>query len=135
MKSIILENKKFALTVGEDAIAQSLIYKETGEEMLSLGENISLFSLTQLRPFNNEVKLAYMNKRTTFSANRIELDGNTITVSFEIIPCKAVINVDVKDEYITFTLSDFVFAYRAYGQNAMDKPPVCEFKLLQIPVK
>ena len=36
MKNIVLENKKFALTIGENAVAESLIYKETGEEMLSL---------------------------------------------------------------------------------------------------
>ena len=38
MKSIVLENKKFALTIGEDAIAKSLIYKATGEEMLETEE-------------------------------------------------------------------------------------------------
>ena len=135
MNTIVFENKKFRLTVGEDAIATSLVYKKSGEELLAQGEGIALFSLTQPRPFNNEVKLAYMNKRTTFEANKIERNGNELTVSFEIIPCKALIKVDVKDEYITFTLSDFVFADRAYGQLAMDKPPVCEFKLLQIPVK
>ena len=135
MKSFIFENKRFCLTVSENAVAESLIYKETGEEMLSLGENISLFSLTQLRPFNNEVKLAYMNKRTTFSANRIELDGNTITVSFEIIPCKAKVTFDVKDNYITFTLSDLIYPENAYGNLCMDLPPVEEFRILQLPIK
>ena len=81
MKNIVLENKNFSLTIGEDAIAKSLIYKATGEEMLECGEDISLFSLTQLRPFNNEVKLAYMNKRTTFEANRIRVEDNKIITS------------------------------------------------------
>jgi len=135
MKNIVLENKKFALTIGENAVAESLIYKETGEEMLSLGENISLFSLTQLRPFNNEVKLAYMNKRTTFEANKIELDGNTMTVSFEIIPCKAKIVFDIKDDYISFTLSDLIYPENAYGHLCMDLPPVEEFRILQLPIK
>ena len=135
MKNIVIENKKFALTIGEDAIAKSLIYKETGEEMLALGENVSLFSLTQLRPFNNEVKLAYMNKRTTFEANKIELDGNKMTVSFEIIPAKAVVSFDVKDDYITFTLTDFLYSENAYGHLAMDLPPVEEFRILKLPIK
>ena len=135
MNNIVLENKKFALTIGEDAQAKSLIYKETGEELLFAGEEISLFSLTQLRPFNNEVKLAYMNKRTTFEANKIELNGNDMTVSFEIIPCKAIVSFDIKDEYISFTLKDFVFSEKAYGHLCMDRPPVSEFRILQLPIK
>ena len=115
MKNFVLENKKFALTISEDAKATSLIYKKTGEELLATGEDISIFSLTQLRPFNNEVKLAYMNKRTAYEACGIELDGNKMTVSFEIIPCKAIISFDVKDDYISFTLEDFTFAPRSYG--------------------
>ena len=135
MKNIILENKKFSLTVGEDAQAKSLIYKESGEELLYPGEEIALFSLTQLRPFNNEVKLAYMNKRTTFEANKIELSGNEMTVSFEIIPCKAIVSFDIKEDYISFTLSDFIFSDEAYGGLCMDMPPVEEFRLLQLPIK
>ena len=135
MKSYVFENKNFRLTVGENAITESLIYKETGEELLMQGEEISIFSLTQLRPFNNEVKLAYMNKRTTFEACGIELDGNKMTVTFEIIPCKAIISFDIKDDYIAFTLEDFTFANRAYGNLCMDRPPVSEVRLLQLPIK
>ena len=51
-KSIILENEAFALTIGEDCIAKSLICKSTGEECLMQGKNISVFSVTQPRPFN-----------------------------------------------------------------------------------
>ena len=62
MKTYRFENEKFVLIADENAIAQSLVYKESGEELLMQGENIALFSVTQLRPFNNEVKLAFMNK-------------------------------------------------------------------------
>ena len=61
--TIILENKSFRLTVGEDAIVRSLIVRETNTECLQQGEEIALFSVTQERPFNNEVKLAHPNKR------------------------------------------------------------------------
>ena len=135
MQSFVFENKKFRLTVSENAIAESLIYKENGEELLMQGENVSIFSLTQLRPFNNEVKLAYMNKRTTFEANKIAVDGNKITVSFEIIPCQAIVSFDVNDDYITFTLEDLVYPDRAYGSLCMDLPPVQEFRILQLPIK
>ena len=135
MKTFLLENEYFSLVLGEDAMAKSLVYKKTGEELLSFDEDISIFSLTQLRPFNNEVKLAYLNKRTTFAANKIEKDGNTLTVSFEIIPAKAVVTFDVKERYISFTLKDFVYPEDAYGNNYMDKPPVEEFGLLNLPIK
>jgi len=135
MKSFIFENKNFALTVREDAITTSLVYKKTGEDLLFANENVSLFSLTQLRPFNNEVKLAYMNKRTTYEANKISVDGDTITVGFEIIPCKAIVKFDVKDDYITFTLTDFLYDENAYGHLAMDLPPVDEFRILKLPIK
>ena len=135
MNNFVLENKKFALTISENAKATSLIYKKTGEELLMQDEDISLFSLTQLRPFNNEVKLAYMNKRTAYEACGIELDGNKMTVSFEIIPCKAIISFDIKEDYIAFTLEDFTFAPRSYGNLCMDKPPVSEVRLLQLPIK
>ena len=135
MNNIVLENKNFALTIGEDALVKSLIYKKTGEELTSLDEDTAIFSLTQLRPFNNEVKLAYMNKKTTFEANKIEVNGNELTVSFEIIPCKAKVTFDIKDEYISFTLKELFFIGKAYGNLCMDLPPVEGFRLLQIPVK
>lgn len=135
MKTIVLENDNFALAIGEDAIAKSLVYKKTGEELLCCDEDVSIFSLTQLRPFNNEVKLAYLNKRTTYSANKIEKDGNTLTVSFEIIPAKAIVTYEIKEKYISFTLKDFVYPEGAYGPNCMDLPPVEEFGLLRLPIK
>ena len=55
MKSFVFENKNFRLTVGENAITESLIYKPNGEELLYAGEDISLFSVTQLRPFDNSL--------------------------------------------------------------------------------
>ena len=116
-------------------MTESLIYKVNGEELLAKGEEIPLFSVTQLRPFNNEVKLAYMNKRTTFEANRISVDGNKIIIGFEIIPYEAVVTVDVKDEYMTFTLSDFIVPYEVYDGLCMDLPPVEEFRILQLPIK
>ena len=135
MKNFVFENKKFRLTVGENAITESLIYKENGEELLACGEKIALFSVTQLRPFNNEVKLAYMNKRTTFEANRIRVEDGKIIIGFEIIPYEAVVTVDVKDEYMIFTLSDFIVPYDIYDGLCMDLPPVEEFRILQLPIR
>ena len=70
MSFVILENKVFRLEIDEHACAQSLILKTSGEELLSKSR-FPLFSVTQDRPFNNENKLIYMNKRTSYKANRL----------------------------------------------------------------
>lgn len=70
-KDIIFENQLCRLTVGADCIVKSLIVKATGEECLRQDEDIALFSVTQERPFNNEIKLAHPNKRTTYEGNAL----------------------------------------------------------------
>ena len=135
MANIILENRLCRLTVGEDAVAQSLILKSTGEELLAPGDRIALFSVTQERPFNNEVKLAHPNKRTTFQANRVRREGNRLIIGFEIIPYHAVVEVEEKDEYIAFTLADFIVRPTDFDYLNMSPPPVAEFRFLQLPVK
>ena len=84
-QDVIIENEEFKLIVGGDCITKSLIHKPTGEECLAVGEEIALFSVTQERPYNNEVKLAHPNKRTTFQANRIKREGSKLIIGFEII--------------------------------------------------
>lgn len=54
---IILDNTGFRLVISSDAVAKSLKIKSTGEEMLKKGQNIPIFTVTQERPFDNEVKL------------------------------------------------------------------------------
>ena len=66
--SIALENHYIRLVIGQTGVAESLVYKNTGEELLAIREQLPLFSLSQKRPFNNEVKLAHMNKHTTYPA-------------------------------------------------------------------
>ena len=40
---------------------KSLIHKASGEECLDQTERMSMFSLTEPRPYNNEIKLADAN--------------------------------------------------------------------------
>lgn len=132
---LCFENKLCRLVVGEDCIVRSLTLLETGEELLQTGEDIALFSATQERPFNNEVKLAHPNKRTIFQGNRLTREGNRLTVGFELIPAKAVISVTVTDAYIAFKLEDFIATADDYGHLNMDYPPICEVRIVQLPVK
>ena len=133
--SIVLETETFTLTVGSDAVAHSLVIKATGEEMLLKGAGVPLFSVTQERPFNNEIKLEHPNTRTTYPADSLSWDGERLTVSFDTAPYEAVVRVDKGAGYLRFTLEDFICEPSDYGHLALDVPPVAEFRILQLPVK
>lgn len=133
-KDVILENEKFKLVVGENAITKSLLVKSTGTECLRQDEDVALFSVTQERPFNNEVKLAHPNKRTTYQANRIRREGDRLIVNFEIVPVEAIIEVKEAADYIAFTLIGFHVEFEHYDNLKMEKPPVSELRLIQLPV-
>ncbi len=135
MSDIILENELFRLTVGENALAKSLIIKENGEECLEAEEEVTLFSVTQERPFNNEVKLAHPNKRTTYQANSVRRVGNLLHVSFETVPVKAIIEIRETPCYIGFRLAGFTVDREDYDGLCMDVPPVAELRLCQLPVR
>ncbi len=135
MENIIIENKHFLLTVGSDAKAKSLILKENGEECLDKSGSISLFSLTEERPYNNEIKLSHPNKRTTFQANSLTIDEDKLVVGFELVGFKAVIRIKKADDYVAFTLDDFIVSEADFEGLSMTPPPVYEFRLIQLPVK
>ena len=132
--NIVIENRYIRFVIDQMCVAQSLIYKETEEELIEEKERLPLFAISQQRPFNNEVKLAHMNKYTTYPAAGLSYEGNCLTVSFEEIPCKAVVRVTEREEYITFTLDGFYASKNDYP-GAMDIPPVDSFRLLQLPFR
>ena len=132
---IIIENPRLRLTVGCDCIVKSLINKENGEECLALDQDIALFSVTQNRPYNNEVKLVYCNKRTTYQANRLRREGDRLIVGFSIAPYEAVVQIKETPDYISFTLEDFIVHPTDYEGLKITPPPVEEFRLLQLPIR
>ena len=93
---IVLENARLKLTLGEDAVVKSLTVKPSGEECIDATERLSLFAVTQDRPFNNEIKLTYPNAETTYPANRLRREGDELIVGFEIAPYEA--RVKVREE-------------------------------------
>ena len=135
MADIILENAAARLIIGENALVKSLTLKETGEELLAADEDIALFSVTQDRPFNNEVKLAHPNKRTTWQANHITREGSTLHVRFETVPVKAVIDIEEAPCYFSFRLRSFTVCPEDYAGLCMNTPPVAELRLCQLPVR
>lgn len=132
---IIIENSRLRLTVGSDCIVKSLINKNNGEECLALDQEISLFSVTQKRPYNNEVKLVYCNKHTTYQANRLRREGDCLIIGFDIAPYEAVVQIKEAPDYISFTLKDFIVHPTDYDYLMFSPPPVEEFRLLQLPIR
>ena len=126
---------KFTLVIGDDAVPKSLVIKATGEEMLAPARGRSLFSVTQERPFNNEVKLSYPNSRTTYMANSVRREGDLIVVGFEQARYSALVRVKETPDYAAFTLEGFRDARSAYANLKLDSPPVSEFRLMELPVK
>lgn len=133
---ITLDGGSFTLVIGSNACAKSLIVKASGEECIETREGIAMFSATQDRPFNNEIKLIWPNKRTTYQANRLRMEDGKLVMGFEIAPYEAVVSVRQGDGYIAFSLDGFNCVHELeYEGLRMDVPPVAGFRVLQLPVR
>ena len=130
---VVLENRRFRLVVDDGARAKSLKLKGSGEELLCAAT--PLFSVTQARPYNNEIKLIHPNRRTTYPANRLRRVGDRLVVGFQTATYEAEIGVKETDDYIVFSLERFLVDDKDYAGLKMDTPPAKEFRVLQLPVK
>ena len=133
-RAIVIENARFRLELGDDAVVKSLILKPSGEECVAGRDSVPLFSVTQDRPFNNEVKLVYPNKRTTYPANALKREGDHLIVGFKTAPYEAIVDLKVTDSYVEFRLADFLVDKEDYDYLKMDVPPVASFRVLQLPI-
>ena len=132
---VIVENDRMRLVLGDDAKARSLVVKATGEEMLDLTEDIPAFSVVQDRPYNNEIKLLFVNKRTEFRADRLRREGDFLYVGFELVSYEAKIAVKERPDYILFELVDFPLGPKGANRLDMTYPPVDVMKMLNLPVR
>jgi len=133
-EDVIIENVQIKLVVTKDGMAKSLLFKPTNEECLIQGKKIPICAITQDRPYQNEIKLAYPTKETTFKSNSIRREGDKLIVGFELIPWEAVVNLKITSQYIRFSLDDFILKVRHYGIN-ITQPPISEMWFLQLPVR
>ncbi len=140
--SIVIENRHFCLTFGKNALAESLILKKNGRELLDKSASIPVFSIVENRPYHNEIKLMYPNKRSIFGAKSVELVDGRIKVYFDLVTFGAWVDVEIEDEYVIFRLGDFIISSTDFeispgaGRKLnMDVPPVEEFRLLSLSVK
>jgi len=130
---IVIENAEFRLIIGCDARAVSLLHKPTGQECLQKGIHTPVFSLTQYRPYSNEIFLAFPAKTKTFYADTVYRKGNDLIVGFELEAHRATIGLKITDNYIGFTLKKIDYDTINVGETR--KTEIDEFTLLQLPIR
>ena len=130
---IVIENAEFRLTLTSDARARSLIHKASGQECLATS-NASAFTLTQYRPYNNELQLAYPAKSTAFAADSVRREGDLLIANFGIVDYEARIRLRVTDGYIAFTLEKLIYK-NTPGYRKKPATPVDELCFLQLPIR
>src|SRR5580698_4286848 len=107
--AIVLENAEMRLVLGADATARSLLHKPSGQECLASAALVPMFNVTNYRPYDNELQLAYPAKITQFPADRVRREGDKLLVSFTIVGYEGVIRVKITDAYIAFRLESLTF--------------------------
>ena len=88
---VIIENDEIKLVISKDGIAKSLVYKPGNTECLIQGKKVPVSTITEPRPYQNEVKLAYPNKKTTFKSNSVRKEGDKLIIGYELIPWEATV--------------------------------------------
>ena len=132
--AIVIENAEMRLLIGENAQALSLIHKDTGQECLAVGAGVPMFTVTQYRPYDNELQLAYPAKVTQFPGQSVRRQGNQLFVSFALVGYEATIDLKITDAYIGFNLGKL--EYKGFTSlTHKHQTPIEETLFLQIPVR
>jgi hypothetical protein len=131
---VVIENDELRLVISANAVPKSLLSKSTNEECLATGKNIPISVITQERPYQNEVKLAYPSEERTFKANSIKREGDLLTIGYELIPYKVTVRINIKPQYIEFKVEDFIINEGGYGV-LIAVPPVWRIQFLQLPIR
>ncbi len=132
-QDVTIENQQMKLVISGDGTARSLVCRATGAECLIQGKRIPFSTITEPRPYQNEVKLAYPNKQTTFKSNSVRKDGDRLIIGYELIPWEASVSVKISEDYIAFSLEAFNLT-EPYG-IAMTEPPISDMWFLRLPVR
>jgi hypothetical protein len=93
-----------------------------------------MFTLTQDRPYDNELQLAYPAEVTDFRPVEVKKQGDGLTVEFELVGYSAYIGVKITDAYIAFRLQKLT--YHGYTSlRVKRKTPVDGTLFIQLPVR
>lgn len=130
---IIIENSDMRLIINSDGTARSLIHKASGKECLDTSKKIPIFSITQYRPYDNEVMLAYPTKEMKFASDSVYRSGDDLIVNFELTDYEATIGLNITDNYIGFKLKKLEYHMAEFGVKR--RTEIDEFTLMQLPVK
>ena len=131
-----IENDDFRLVVGDDACVKSLVMKATGEECADLSQKTPILTVTQDRPFDNELKLIHPNKRITYPANSMRREGDLLVFGFDHGLYEASVRVKAASRYVLFTLEDFPFERKgSYTYLRTDVPRAASCRFLRLPVR
>ena len=133
---VTVENAAFRLTIGGDACAKSLVVKATGEECVDASLKRPFLSVTQDRPFDNELKLIHPNKRIVYPATSVRRDGDALVFGFAHGMYEARVSVKTAPGYALFTLEDFPCERRgSYSYLKMDVPQASSCRFVQLPAR
>jgi hypothetical protein len=130
---VIIENDEMRLVISKDGLAKSLLYKPGNIECLIDGKKVPVSTITEPRPYQNEIKLAYPNKKTTFKSNSVRKEGDKLIIGYELIPWESTVSVKITRDYIAFTIEAFNLT-EDYG-ILMTEAPISEMWFLRLPVR
>jgi hypothetical protein len=130
--NIVLENKEMRLIIGRNGFVKSLVHLPTGQECLQTGKKVPAFTLTQHRPYDNELQLAHPAKTKTFTPDTVFWENGNLIIGFEPEKNRATVGIKITDKYIAFRIEEFNYVYEGYRERR--KTEVDEFTFLQLPV-
>ena len=131
---IVLENRQARLIIGPEGTARSLWHKGTGQECLAPGTATPVFSVTQYRPYENELQLRYPAKSRTFPARSVRRQGDRLVLEFELVDHEVTLKTRVTEDYFSFAVEKIESAGKP-GFRQKRPTPLDEVCLLQLPVR
>ncbi len=132
--SVSFETDAFCLCFGKNGKALSFFDKMHKEELLCDG-NTSFCYVTQDRFFDNELKLMHPSRKETLCSDSLSYEDGHLIVGFPKLPYKAVIDIEFRNGYFAFTLSDFVFDEGAYRWLSIAMPPAVSLRFVNLHVR
>jgi hypothetical protein len=132
--NIVLENAEMRLEISPRGTARSLVHKPSGQECLARDVDVPMFTLTQDRPYDNELQLAYPAEVTEFPAIEVKREGDNLLVDFDRVGYSALVAVKVSDAYISFCLEKLTY-HGFTSLRTKRKTPVDETLFVQLPVR
>jgi hypothetical protein len=131
---VVLENAEMRLVIAPSGWARSLVHKPSAQECLAGDSVDSMFSVTQYRPYDNELQLALPAKITDFPATQVRRQGEGLIVDFATVGYQAIIELKITDAYIAFRLKSLT--YTGYTpMRPKEKTPIDETVFLQLPIR